>query len=60
MPNSQNQNGASEILVKPVKGTMKSLLRLLDEAKLSLNEINTLMLEVSNPINFGMGPRPSF
>ena len=51
MPSSQHQNGASEILVKLVKGIIKSLLRVLGETKLSLNEMNTVMLEVSNLVN---------
>ena len=51
MASSQHQNGVSEILVKLVKGVKKSLLHALGDTKLSLNEMNTLMLEVSNLVN---------
>ena len=51
MASTQHQNGVSEILVKLVKGVKKSLLHALGDTKLSLNEMNTLMLEVSNLVN---------
>ena len=51
MASSQHQNGVSEILIKLVKGVKKSLLHALGDTKLSLNEMNTLMLEVSNLVN---------
>ena len=51
MPNSQHQNGAAEILIKMVKGVMKSFRKAMGSAKLSLNELNTMMAEVSNIVN---------
>ena len=48
MANSQHQNGVTEILVKLVKGVKKSLLHAIGDTKLSLNEMNTLMVEISN------------
>ena len=51
MANSQHQNGVTEILVKLVKGVKKSLLHALGDTKLSLNEMNTLMVEISNLVN---------
>ena len=51
MANSQHQNGAAEVLIKLVKGVRKSLLHALGDTRLSLNEMNTLMLEISNLVN---------
>ena len=51
MADSQHQNGVTEILVKLVKGVKKSLLHALGDTKLSLNEMNTLMVEISNLVN---------
>ena len=44
MANSQHQNGVTEILVKLVKGIKKSLRHSLGDTRLSLNEMNTLMI----------------
>ena len=51
MADSQHQNGVTEILVKLVKGVKKSLLHALGDTRLSLNEMNTLMVEISNLVN---------
>ena len=51
MASSQHQNGVSEIMIKLVKGVRKSLLRALGDTRLSLNEMNTLMWEISNLVN---------
>ena len=51
MPSSQHQNGAAEILIKMVKGVMKSFMNSMGDTKLSLNELNTMMAEVSNLVN---------
>ena len=51
MPNSQHQNGACEILIKLIKGVMKTFLKALGTTILSLNELNTLFLEVANLVN---------
>ena len=51
MPASQHQNGAAEVLIKLVKGVYKSFLKSLGDKKLSLNELNTLMAEISNIVN---------
>ena len=51
MVNSQHQNGAAEVLIRLVKGVRKSLLHALGDTRLSLNEMNTFMLEVSNLVN---------
>ena len=56
---SQHQNGVTEILVKLVKGVKKSLVHALGDTKLSLNEMNTLMVEIANLVNerpIGMKP----
>ena len=42
MADSQHQNGAAESLIKVVKGITKSLMRVVGDPKLSLNELNTL------------------
>ena len=51
MSDSQHQNGAVEILVKMVKGVRKSFLKSMGTNILSLNEVMTLMTEVSNLVN---------
>ena len=51
MANSQHQNGAAEVMVKMVKSIQKSLFRVMGDTKLSLNEMFTLLAEVSNLIN---------
>ena len=51
MPSSQHQNGAAEILIKMVKGVKKSMMHAMGDTKLSLNELNTMMAEVSNLVN---------
>ena len=47
MPNAQHQNGAAEIMIKLIKGAMKSLMKALGDTILPLNELNTLYLEVN-------------
>ena len=59
MPSSQHQNGAAEILIKMVKGVKKSFMHAMGDTKLSLNEMNTMMAEISNLVNerpIGMKP----
>ena len=59
MADSQHQNGAAEALIKVAKGVKNSLQHAIGETKLSLNELNTLMLEVANLVNerpIGMKP----
>ena len=51
MADSQHQNGASEILVKLVKGVKRSLMRVIGNKILSLNETFTVLAEVSNLVN---------
>ena len=51
MANSQHQNGATEIMVKLIKGLKKSMLSVLGDTKLCLNEMFTLLAEVGNLIN---------
>ena len=48
---SQHQNGVTEILIKLVKGIKKSILRSVGDTRLSLNEMNTLLLEITNLVN---------
>ena len=48
MPNAQLQNGAAKIMIKLIKRAMKSLMKALGSTILSLNELNTLFLEVAN------------
>ena len=48
---SQHQNGVTEILIKLVKGVKKSILCAMGDTRLTLNEMNTLMLEITNLIN---------
>ena len=59
MPSSQHQNGAAEILIKLVKGVMKSFICAVGDTRMSLNELNTMMDEISNLVNerpIGMKP----
>ena len=51
MPSSQHQNGAAEILIKMMKGVKKSFMHAMGDTKLSLNELNTMMAEISNLVN---------
>ena len=51
MPNAQHQNGAAEIMIKLIKGAMKSLMKTLGSTIFSLNKFNTLFLEVANLMN---------
>lgn len=51
MADSQHQNGASEILVKLVKGVTKTLARAMGETRLSLNDLFTLLDECANLVN---------
>ena len=51
MPSSQHQNGACEVMIKMVKGVRKSLLHVLGDTKISLNEMFTVFAEVSNIVN---------
>ena len=49
--NSQHQNGGAEVMVKMAKSAMKALMEQLGENVLSLNELNTVMMEATNLIN---------
>ena len=51
MPSSQHQNGAVEIMIKVVKGIMKSLMEAIGTTVLFLNEVFTLFKEVANLAN---------
>ena len=51
MPSSQHQNGAVEIMIKVVKGIMKSLMEAIGTTVLFLNEVFTLFKEVANRAN---------
>ena len=51
MPASQHQNGAAESMVKLVKGVKNSLMNSLKTSKLTLNEMNTLLVECANLVN---------
>ena len=51
MPSSQHQNGAAESLVKLVKGIKNSYMKALGDAKLTYNEMSTMLHEVSNLCN---------
>ena len=51
MADSQHQNGPAESLVKMVKGVKKSMMHVIGETVLSLNEMFTLLFECSNLIN---------
>ena len=62
MPASQHQNGAAEILVKMVKGVRSSMMKVLGTQVLTLNEMNTLLAEVSQLVNerpIGLKPNES-
>ena len=62
MPDAQHQNGSVEIMVKFVKGIKKSFLQSMGKQILSLNELNTLMAEISNLANqrpIGVKPNSS-
>ena len=59
MPDSQHQNGAAEVMVKMVKGVKKAFIKSMGEQVLSMNEMVTLMAEISNLVNqrpIGMKP----
>ena len=59
MAASQHQNGGAESLIKIAKGIMKSLMKVAGDAKLSLNELNTLLAECANLANerpIGLNP----
>ena len=51
MPDSQHQNGAAEVMIKMVKGVKKAFLKSMGEQVLSLNEMSTMMAEISNLVN---------
>ena len=59
MPISQHQNRAAKILIKLVKGVMKSFTHAMGDTRMSLNKLNMMMAEVSNVVNerpIGMKP----
>ena len=63
MPASQHQNGATEILIKLVKGVYKLFLRSVRDIKLWLNKKMTLLDEISNIVNqrpIGVKPNENF
>ena len=49
--NSQHENGGAEIMVKLAKGVMSALMQELGAHILTLNELNTVLLEVTNIVN---------
>ena len=51
MAASPHQNRPAESMVKLVKGVKKSLMHAMGDTKLSLNELNTMLAEVSNVVN---------
>ena len=51
MPSSPHQNGVTEIMVKMVKGVTKALTEAIGTAVLFLNELFTVMKEVSSLVN---------
>ena len=62
MPASQHQNGAAEILIKMVKGVKVAVMKALGLQVLSLNEMNTLMMEIAQLVNerpIGLKPNES-
>ena len=62
MPSSQHQNGAVEILIKIVKGVMKSLMEAIGTTVLFQNELFTLFKETANLVNqrpIGLKPNKS-
>ena len=48
---SQHQNGGAEVMVKLAKGVIKSLMHELGSQVLSLNELNTVLIEAANLVN---------
>ena len=62
MPQAQHQNGSAEVMIKMVKGIIKSFLKSMGTEILSLNEMMTLLAEVSNLVNerpIGLKPNSS-
>ena len=51
MPASPHQNGAVEVMIKMVKGVMKALTEAIGTTVLFMNELFTLMKEVTNLVN---------
>ena len=51
MASSQHQNGGAEVLIKLAKGVMKSIMQELGEQKLTLNELNTVLMETAQIVN---------
>ena len=51
MASSHHQAGAVEVMVKLVKGVKKTLLKVLGTTILSLNEMFTMLSEVTNIVN---------
>ena len=51
MANSQHQNGGSEVLVKLCKGVIKAFMQAMGDHILTLNELNTVMLETAHLVN---------
>ena len=51
MAASQHQNGAAESMIKFSKGVLKSLVKSYGDSRLTLNELNTLLLETANLVN---------
>ena len=51
MASSQHQNGGVEIMIKLVKGVMKSIMHQLGRHILTLNELNTVLQETANLVN---------
>ena len=51
MPSSPHQNGVTEIMVKLVKGVMSALTEAIGTTVLFLNELFTVVKEVSNIVN---------
>ena len=59
---AQHQNGISEVMIKLAKGVMKSLLKVIGDNVLTLNELNTLLCETSQLVNerpIGIQPNES-
>ena len=48
---SQHQNGVVESIVKMIKGVQKSMLRVIGDTKLTLNETFTMLPEIANLLN---------
>ena len=51
MADSHHQSGGAKSLIKVVKGITRSLMRVVGDTKLSLNELNTLLAESTNLAN---------